>query len=323
MAANDAEGRRGGERTTASASSTLAAAERALVDAFLGHLGNERRLSSHTIEAYRRDVGRLAVFLGRRDVVSWRMLRQAHARAFAAELHGRGLSGRSIQRMLSAGRAFFRFLVREHAVTHNPFDGVAAPKASRRLPRTLSAEQVARLAEAPGADPLAVRDRAIIELLYSSGLRLAELMRLDIGDVDFNDATVRVLGKGAKTRVVPVGRYARGALEAWLTARQGLAADGELALFVGRGGHRLGGRSVQRRLQLWALRQGIGCRVHPHLLRHSFASHILESSSDLRGVQELLGHANIATTQIYTHLDFQQLAKVYDRAHPHARKRSG
>ncbi len=292
------------------------------VESFVGHLRTERRLSPHTQAAYRRDLARLQGFAQRRGVTAWKRLGASQARLFAADLHNGGLTGRSIQRMLSAARAFFRFLVREGELKHNPFAGVSAPRSGRALPQTLTAEQVARLVEGGGDEPLAVRDRAIIELLYSSGLRLNELVTLSLGDVDFTEQTVRVLGKGGKTRVVPVGRYARQALAAWLEVRGTLAREHENALFVSRGGRRLGPRSVQQRLDRWAALQGIECRVHPHMLRHSFASHILESSSDLRGIQELLGHANIATTQVYTHLDFQQLAKVYDKAHPRARRRS-
>ena len=232
------------------------------------------------------------------------------------------MSSKSIQRRLSAARSFYRYLLREKHVRGNPVQSVSAPKAAKRLPGNLDADRMARLLDIPGDGPIVDRDRAILELLYSSGLRLAELTDLDTGDVDFGDRTVRVTGKGNKDRIVPVGRKAVAALQAWLAARAGLAAAGETALFVSSRGSRLSQRAVQARVTHWAKVQGIDTRVYPHLFRHSFATHLLESSHDLRGVQELLGHANISTTQVYTHLDFQHLAQIYDQTHPRARKRS-
>jgi integrase/recombinase XerC len=223
---------------------------------------------------------------------------------------------------LSAARSFFRYLAREGVVRNNPANEVRAPKAAKRLPKTLDVDQIVQLLEIPTDDTLAVRDRAIMELFYSSGLRLAELVGLDVGQVDLNDRTVRVLGKGAKTRIVPVGAKAIAAIRAWQRVRATLAAVEETALFVGRNGQRMGARAVQQRVHFWARRQGLPQRVHPHLFRHSFATHLLESSRDLRGVQELLGHADIATTQVYTHLDFQHLARIYDATHPRARKKA-
>ncbi|HQU14533.1 MAG: tyrosine recombinase XerC [Chromatiales bacterium 21-64-14] len=289
---------------------------------FLEHLRTERRYSPHTHSAYRRDLAALTTYCRARDIASWDRLTSADIRAFAAQRHRAGQSGRSVQRTLSAVRAFYRYLLRERMVEHNPAADVSAPKGPRRLPSTLDVDQIARLLAIGDSGPLAQRDRALMELFYSSGLRLAELLALDCEHVDLPDGTVRVTGKGAKTRVVPVGRHARAALMAWLATRAELATPGSgNALFIGRQGRRLGPRAVQRRLRHWAQVQGIQGRVHPHLLRHSFASHLLESSGDLRAVQELLGHADISTTQIYTHVDFQHLARVYDAAHPRARKR--
>jgi integrase/recombinase XerC len=282
----------------------------------------ERRLSSHTAAAYGRDLAALARFCDARDIGAWNELDGQHLRVFAAHSHSAGLSPRSIQRRLSAARSFFRFLIRERALKHNPGAEIRAPKAARRLPHTLDPDQMARLLELPPGDALVTRDRAILELFYSSGLRLAELAGLDVGDVDLADRTVRVLGKGSKTRVVPVGRLAVEALERWRRERSAIASPDTAALFVGRGGSRLGPRAIQARVGYWARRQGLPVHVHPHLFRHSFASHLLESSGDLRGVQELLGHANISTTQIYTHLDFQHLARIYDISHPRARRKS-
>ncbi len=298
------------------------AGARRQVDLFLQYLRNERRASSHTVTSYRRDLTGLQSFCDQHKLMSWQDIDVRHARAYVSHAHRRGLSGKSIQRLLSAARSFYGFLQREQILIGNPWLGITAPKSPKRLPHTLSADQAAHLVAIPTADIIAVRDRAILELLYSSGLRLAELVSLDVADVDLADEVVRVTGKGSKTRVVPVGSQARAALQIWLRARVACVTPGEHALFVGRSGRRLGVRSVQLRLGVWASRQGMGVPVHPHMLRHSFASHLLESSGDLRAVQELLGHADISTTQIYTHLDFQHLAKVYDQAHPRARRKS-
>lgn len=293
--------------------------ERQRLDAFLEHLRFEKRCSEHTVANYRRDLAALADYCERAEKAAWRELTSHDVRAFAAACHRRGLAPRSIQRRLSAVRGFFRFLIREKVLTKNPAADVSAPKAGRRLPDTLDADRMARLLELPGDDPLTVRDRAMLELLYSSGLRLAELVALDIGDVDDADATVTVIGKGAKTRIVPVGRQALAAIAEWRRVRARVADLEEQALFVSRRGNRLAARSVQERVVYWARRQGMDRNVHAHLFRHSFASHLLESSGDLRAVQELLGHADVSTTQIYTHLDFQHLAQIYDRTHPRAR----
>ncbi len=300
------------------------------IDRFLNHLRDERRLSAHTISAYRRDLEKFTDFLTRREITTLRQLVVAQARMFPAQLNQSGLSSRSIQRALSAVRTLYRYLLRESKVAINPFltardvghsQAVIAPRAERRLPPTLSIEEIAQLVTIDPQTDLDRRDRAILELFYSSGLRLAELSGLDLGDLDLGDAMVRVMGKGAKTRIVPIGGYAREAVLAWLNVRPACARESEQALFVNRSGTRLGARAIQQRVAVWAQRQGLGRRVHPHMLRHSFASHLLESSSDLRAVQELLGHADISTTQVYTHLDFQHLAQVYDNAHPRARRK--
>lgn len=291
------------------------------VQSFLRHVSTERRLSAHTAAAYRRDLEALADFCRREGIDSWADVDSYHIRRFAAECHRRGSSARSIARRLSAVRSFFRFLMTSGTAAANPAADVQAPKASRRLPATLDADQVASLLESDAPDVLDIRDQAILELMYSSGLRLAELVGLDLNDLDLADRTVRVTGKGAKSRVLPVGREAVKAVERWLRLRPELASGGQAALFVSRRGTRLAARSVQARVDRWARRGGTPVRVHPHMLRHSFASHMLESSGDLRAVQELLGHSSISTTQVYTHLDFQHLAHIYDRAHPRARRR--
>jgi len=314
------------------------------IERFRRYLSSERRCSPHTVAAYTRDLRALAAYCDRTGLQSWAGVDSGHLRSFAARLHGGGLAPRSIQRRLSAVRSFYEFLRREgHAarnaatassagareredreiahIRSNPGQEVRAPKAARRLPETLDADQMARLLKIPAGEPFATRDRAIMELLYSSGLRLAEIVELDLGHLDRRDRTVHVLGKGRKARVVPVGRVALRALEEWLAERANRARSGEQALFVGRSGRRLGRRAVELRVAYWARRQGIETHVYPHLFRHSFASHLLESGAELRGVQELLGHADIATTQIYTHLDFQHLARIYDATHPRARRK--
>ncbi len=293
----------------------------ALIERFLGHLHNERRLSANTVSNYRRDLEAFAAFCVERGFADWGGVREGEVRAFIAARHRAGLKGTSLSRQLSTLRTFFDWLLREGGIGQNPARGVRAPKSPRRLPKTLDVDQAARLLDIHGDDPVTLRDRAMMELTYSSGLRLAELVGLDLGDVDLRDATVRVTGKGSKTRVVPVGRMAREAIETWQRARVAMAAVEETALFVGARGRRISPRTVEARMRHWAITQGIEGGLHPHMLRHSFASHLLESSGDLRAVQELLGHADISTTQIYTHLDFQHLAKVYDQAHPRARKR--
>lgn len=297
--------------------------EDAWIPSFLRHLASERRTSAHTVSNYQRDLSRLVAFCRTQQLTQWTGVDSQHVRQFAASEHRRGQSARTIQRRLSAARTFFHFLIREGVRATNPAIGVQAPKAPRRLPATVDADQMAKLLDATVDESLDVRDKAIVELLYSSGLRLAELVGLDLIDLDLKDCTVRVLGKGRKERIVPVGRKALDALRTWLGIRGEFAAHDQTAIFVSRNGERLSPRSVQSRVTRWAKLQGIGVHLHPHLFRHSFASHLLESSHDLRGVQELLGHANLGTTQIYTHLDFQHLAKIYDAAHPRAKRRRG
>lgn len=282
-----------------------------------------RRLSPHTVQAYQRDLLRLIAFLENSGCTNWRDVSAAQARALVAKLRQSGLSSRSIQRLLSASRALYKYLLNdaEAALTLNPFENLVAPTTSRKLPDTLSVDELNELLQKHAGGTLSIRDHAMLELFYSSGLRLAELASLNCTGVDFQQAEVRVIGKGNKQRVVPVGRRAVASLQQWLSCRGKLAANGERALFVNQHGARLGVRGIQYRLNHWAKKHGLGRRLHPHMLRHSFASHVLASSGDLRAVQEMLGHANIATTQVYTHLDFQHLAKVYDRAHPRAYKR--
>ena len=296
----------------------IAGANAALLDAFAVHLAAR---PPHTRNAYLRDVRQLCRMAG--DVPVARIGRAPLMR-FVATLHAQGLSGRSLARALSAWRAFYRFLIEhDRSLAEDPTAGIRAPKSARRLPSALSPDEAAKLVAITGDDPLAVRDRALFELAYSSGLRLSELSGLDVGGCDVAGGEVRVLGKGSKERVVPVGAAARDALARWLAVRGAHAAGGETAMFTGRGGRRLSPRSIQQRLAGWAIRQGLSRHVHPHMLRHSFASHVLQSSGDLRAVQEMLGHASIASTQVYTHLDFQALAKVYDAAHPRARRKRG
>jgi integrase/recombinase XerC len=284
--------------------------------AFLAHLRHERNLSEHTAVGYARDVAALFKLAGSTALPE---LNVHDARRFVAMLHSRGLQGRSLARALSAWRMFYRYLARDHHFVSNPFHGIRAPKSAKTLPKALSPDEAARLVTLAGDEPLTVRDRAMLELFYSSGLRLSELTTLQVGDVNFSDDTVRVLGKGDKTRVVPVGAFAREALQLWLRERAQIAAADQHALFVDQRGQPLSGHTVQRRMATWAIRQGITQHVHPHMLRHSFATHLLQSSGDLRAVQEMLGHTSISTTQVYTHLDFQYLAKAYDAAHPRAR----
>lgn len=293
------------------------------VEAFLHYLTSERRQSPHTAEAYRRDLHRLMNWLVAQQpsVTDWEQPTVSDLRRYAASLNRNGLAGRSIARALSAIRRFYEYLIREQSVRKNPALDIRAPKSGRKLPVAADADQLGQLLDVAPEDPLEVRDLAMFELFYSSGLRLAELVSLDLGRLDLGQAEVRVLGKGNRERVLPVGRKARAALCQWLVLRPQLAAPGETAVFVSQRGQRLSARSVQSRLDRWGRRCGADQRLHPHLLRHSFASHLLESSGDLRAVQELLGHADIATTQVYTHLDFQHLARVYDKAHPRARRK--
>ncbi|OBS08390.1 tyrosine recombinase XerC [Acidihalobacter prosperus] len=290
------------------------------VEAYLDALSGQRQYSPHSVAAYRRDLLLYQAFLDARGRTAAVATAQ-DVREFIAGEHRKGRSATTLQRRLSAIRGFHHFLLAEGLATQHPALDLRAPKSQRRLPEVLAPEQLGQLLAKRKDDPLAVRDRAMFELMYSSGLRLAESVTLDLIDLDLGGGMVRVIGKGRKTRDVPVGRQARAALVDWLRARAELAAPGERAVFVGRGGKRLGERAVQQRLTRLARESGLDVPLHPHLLRHAFASHMLESSGDLRAVQELLGHANISTTQVYTHLDFQHLSSVYDQAHPRARRR--
>lgn len=289
---------------------------------FLTHLEHERGLSPQTVSAYGRDLDAFTRFCAEDDVTDPARVNEHLVRALVARRHRQGLDGRSLQRLLSAIRSFYRYLLREGAAKQNPALGVKAPKAGRKLPATLDPDMLEQLLSFPTDTPIALRDKALLELFYSSGLRLSEVAELTWDQLDLGAGMVTVRGKGNRQRMVPVGRPAREALLAWRTRRAGIAAFNEPRVFVSMQGKPLAVRSIQDRIGHWARHQGLPQHVHPHLLRHSFASHMLESSGDLRAVQELLGHADISTTQVYTHLNFQHLAEVYDKAHPRARKKA-
>ncbi|OLC67224.1 MAG: tyrosine recombinase XerC [Betaproteobacteria bacterium 13_1_40CM_4_64_4] len=296
---------------------TASGANEALLAAYTQHLATQ---PARTREAYLRDVGVLKALAGEAALTA---LPPAMLRRFLAALHARGLSGRSLARVLSGWRAFYRFaLERDPSLKDDPCAGLKAPKSARRLPAALSPDEAVRLVTIEGGDPLSIRDRALFELAYSSGLRLSELSGLDVDSVDLATGEVRVWGKGSKERIVPVGAAAREAIRVWLEVRGGLTVGDAGAMFVSRSGRRIAPRAIEKRLAEWAIKRGLGRHVHPHMLRHSFASHLLQSSGDLRAVQEMLGHASIASTQVYTHLDFQYLARIYDQAHPRARKKT-
>jgi len=286
---------------------------------YLAWLRNEKQYSELTVENYARDLMHLFELS---TGTSLDHLRIHNIRRFISQLHSQGLGGRSLARMLSAWRGFFTYLMRDHGLKDNPCAGLRAPKSAKTLPQALSPDEAARLVDLPTDTAESIRDKAMFELFYSSGLRLAELVGLDPPQLDMTAGEVRVTGKGSKTRIVPLGKFAIAALQDWLAVRDQLAKAGESALFVGQRGQRISPRVVQLRLRQWGVRQGITSNVHPHLLRHSFATHVLQSSGDLRAVQEMLGHASISTTQVYTHLDFQYLSKIYDAAHPRAKKKS-
>jgi integrase/recombinase XerC len=293
---------------------------REAVGAFLDHLAHQRRLSPATREGYARDLDRL---LAANPDVALERIASHTIRRTVARLHAGGLSGRTLARMLSAWRSFFRWMARHHGLPANPCAGIRAPKVPKALPKALSPDAAQRLLDMAPEQGTDVRDKAMFELFYSSGLRLAELVSLDAAQAPLilRDREVTVTGKGSRTRTVPVGARAAEAIQAWLAERTRFAAADEPALFVGVRGRRIDPAVVQDALKRWAIRAGLTEKVHPHVLRHSFASHVLQSSGDLRAVQEMLGHASISTTQVYTHLDFQHLAKVYDAAHPRARKK--
>lgn len=289
----------------------------ALRDAFIAHLAHGRALSPYTCENYARDIGRLLALAGETPLAQ---LDTHHIRNFLGQLRMQRLAPRTLARMLSAWRTFYRYLVREHGYTRDPCRGLRAPKAGKRLPKSLSPDEAHRLMQVEGEDVASIRDRAILELFYSSGLRSSELIGLTLTQLRLDEGVVEVVGKGNKTRIVPVGSQAVAALRQWLAVRAQWLKEDSPWVFLGVRGGRIGPSTVKERLRYWSQRTALGRHVHPHMLRHSFASHVLQSSGDLRAVQEMLGHASIATTQIYTHLDFQHLAKVYDAAHPRAKK---
>ena len=295
-------------------------ANRNYLQGYLAWLRNEKQYSELTIESYARDLEHLFDLAGSTPLAD---LKIHQIRRFIAQLHSKSLGGRSLARMLSAWRGFFTYLMRDHGLTDNPCAGLRAPKSPKTLPQALSPDEAARMVDLPADTVEAIRDKAMFELFYSSGLRLAELVSLESKAMqdDLNAGEVRVTGKGSKTRVVPLGSHAIAALRAWVAIRDRLANTDETALFVGARGGRMSPRVVQLRMKRWGIQQGINSNVHPHMLRHSFATHVLQSSGDLRAVQEMLGHASISTTQVYTHLDFQYLSKIYDAAHPRAKKR--
>lgn len=290
--------------------------------AFYLYIRSERQLSIHTQTSYARDLEKFQIFCASKSIKELHMLGVNHIRMAVAQLHREGLGGKSLQRWLSSLRSFFQFCIRRGWLKNNIADGITAPKSPKALPKTLDADQAAQFVQVEGDDFINKRDRALVELIYSSGLRLAEAVSLDVNDIDWGDAMLTVTGKGRKTRTLPVGSHAITALKDWLEARKLYTQNDEPALFTTQRGQRISHRAVQMRLQQLSIKQGMDNPVHPHMLRHSFASHMLESSGDLRLVQELLGHANISTTQVYTHLDFQHLAKVYDSAHPRAGRKT-
>ncbi|MCY1199323.1 Tyrosine recombinase XerC [compost metagenome] len=290
------------------------------LDAYLSHLRSERQVSAHTLDGYHRDLLKVRALCEKSGIADWNDLDVRSLRSIVARLHQDGLSSRSLARLLSAVRGLYQYLIREGRCRHDPANGLAAPKGARRLPRALDADRAQQLLDGGVEDDfIARRDQAMLELFYSSGLRLSELVGLDLDGLDLSAGLVRVRGKGNKIRELPVGSKAREAMEAWLPLRAA-ANPGDRAVFISRQGRRLTPRAVQLRVREAGVRE-LGQHLHPHMLRHSFASHMLESSQDLRAVQELLGHADISTTQIYTHLDFQHLAAVYDQAHPRAKRK--
>ena len=288
---------------------------------FLDYLHHERGLSPRTRTAYERDLAQFYQELSRLEIDDLKQVNEHHVRGLIARLHRRGLGSKSLQRLLSAIRSYYRWLMKESLAEHNPAAAVKAPKGQKKLPGTLDTDAVARLLDIKDDTPLAIRDKAIMELFYSSGLRLSELASLKWDQLDFSSSLITVIGKGNKTRMIPVGSYAATALANWRKVRGSFAGFEVPQVFVSNRGNPISTRTIQARIKYWARRQGLPQQVYPHLLRHSFASHMLESSGDLRAVQELLGHADISTTQVYTHLDFQHLARVYDKAHPRAKKK--
>jgi integrase/recombinase XerC len=293
----------------------------AFLENFFSQLKYEKRASENTLKNYQRDLKRLTLFCDKNNIQHWQNIQQSDIRNHIATRHRQGLAASSLHRELSAIRSFFKFLQKQKIITNNPVQHIQAPKGQKKLPKTLDVDQITGFLEAGADSLLEIRDLAIFELFYSSGLRLSELTALNLGSIDLNDKTLLVSqGKGGKSRLLPTGSKAISALKNWLPLRQQITPENEPALFVSNKGQRLSQRSVQLRLANWCKKKGLSQHIHPHMLRHSFASHLLESSQDLRAIQELLGHSNISTTQIYTHLDFQHLAEIYDKTHPRAKK---
>jgi integrase/recombinase XerC len=289
---------------------------------YLAQLTIEKRASQYTVKSYKRDLNCLNTYCESKSISLWTDLKQTDIRTHIASRHRQGLSSTSLQRELSAIRSFFNFLLKNRLADNNPAQYIKAPKQVRKLPKTLDVDQVKGLLEAGTSSIIEIRDVAMFELFYSSGIRLSELANLDITDIDLTDKSLMVRsGKGGKSRILPIGNNAITGIKTWLEQRIKNAEKNESALFISTRGKRLGQRSIELRLEQWCKKKGISEHIHPHMLRHSFASHLLESSQDLRAVQELLGHSNISTTQIYTHLDFQHLADVYDKAHPRAKRK--
>jgi integrase/recombinase XerC len=292
-----------------------------LINGFFRYLETERRYSQNTIKSYQRDLDSFSVYIQKKELSGWSQLKPHHIRTYSSQIFIEGLGAKSIQRRLSAIRSFMNFLLREGLISNNPAEGVKTPKAPKKLPGILDVEQIHQLLDIQESDPISLRDKAIMELIYSSGLRLAEIVRLNPIDLNLSDKSLTVIGKGEKTRMLPMGNEAIISLKKWLSSRNELANPDEEALFVGSRGNRLSRRSIQSRIKHWSRKKGIKQEVYPHLLRHSFATHMLEASGDLRAVQELLGHKDISTTQVYTHLDFEHLSKTYDKAHPRSGKK--
>ena len=290
------------------------------IKTFLSQLSD---LSENTRSSYKRDLDTLVSFLKNREIESWQEVGIPEIRTYIASRHRQGIGGRTLQRSLSSIRRFFNFLIDEGLHITNPADVIKAPKSPRKLPKVLNTDEANELLEINSDDPLAKRDLAMMELMYSCGLRVSELAGLDMDDLDLHAKQAHVMGKGSKQRIVPIGTKAITAIRNWLPLRQDYLKDENQAIFLSRNGKRISVRSIQQRFRHWGAKQNLNGTLNPHMLRHSFASHLLESSGDLRAVQELLGHSDISTTQVYTHLDFQRLAQVYDQAHPRARKKKG
>lgn len=290
------------------------------LQSYLDYLRIERQVSPHTLANYQRQLEATSALLAEQGIQQWQQITPSVVRFVLAQSKKNGLQEKSLALRLSALRQFLSYLVQQGKLKVNPATGISAPKQSKHLPKNIDGDQVQQLLANDSKEPIDIRDRAILELMYSSGLRLSELQGLNLNSINTRTREVRVLGKGNKERIVPFGRYASHALQQWLKVRS-LFNPKDDALFVSQLGNRISHRSIQKRLETWGIRQGLNSHLNPHKLRHSFATHMLEASSDLRAVQELLGHSNLATTQIYTHLNFQHLADVYDQAHPRAKRK--